>query len=65
MSEMPEFQMFLFDKFDKAILRAMQTVCTSLSNKFTQVHTLKMTIIIGIASFNMSINLHFFHQLLS
>ena len=38
----------------------MQTVCTSLSNRVTQSHTWKMSIIIGIASFIISLVLPFF-----
>ena len=42
MSEVPEYQRLSFDKFDEGaepILCDMQTVHTSLSNKFTQAHT--------------------------
>ena len=62
MSEVPEYQRFSFDKLDEVaepILRDMQTVGTSLSNKFTQAHTWKMSIIIGIASFIISMLLYF------
>ena len=63
MSQVPEYQRFSFDKLDEVaepILRDMQTVRTSLSNKFTQTHTWKMSIIIGIASFIISMVLLFF-----
>ena len=61
MSQVPEHQRFSFDKLDEVaepIFRDMQTVRTSLSNKFTQTHTWKMSIIIGIASFIISLVLH-------
>ena len=51
-----------FDKIDelaKSILRDKQTVRTSRSNKFTKDHTWKMSIIIGIVSFILSMVLHF------
>ena len=51
-----------FDKLDelaKSILRDKQTVRTSRSNKFTQDHTWKMSIIFGIVSFILSMVLHF------
>ena len=63
MSEVLEYQRLSFDKLDEVaepILRDMQTVRTSLSNKFTQAHTWKMSIIIGIASFIISTVLHIF-----
>ena len=60
---MPEYQRLSFDKLDEVaepMLRDMQTVRTSLSNRFTQAHTWKMSILIGIASFIISMLLHFF-----
>ena len=62
MSEVLEYQRLSFNKLDEVaepILRDMQTVRTSLSKKFTQAHTWKMSIIIGIASFIISTVLHF------
>ena len=63
MSEKPEYQRFQFDKLDEVadpIIRDMQTVRTRLSNNFTQSYTWKMSIIMGIASFKISMVLHFF-----
>ena len=60
---MPEYQRFSFDKLDEVaepILSDMHTARTSLSNKFTQAHTRKMPIIIGIGSFIISMVLRFF-----
>ena len=64
MSEKPEFERFQFDNFIEVadpIIRDMQTIRTRLSNNFTQSHTWKMSIIIGIASFIISMVLHFFY----
>ena len=66
MSEVPEYQRFSSDKLDEVaepILRDMQTVRTGLSNKFTQAHTWKISIIIGIASFIISMVLNFINYL--
>ena len=63
MSEVPEYQQLSFDKLDEVaepILCDMQTVRTSLSNKFKRAHTWKMFTIIGVASFIISMVLHFF-----
>ena len=63
MSEVPEYQRFSLDKLDEVsepILREMQTVHTSPNNKVTHARVWKMSIIIGIASFIISMILHFF-----
>ena len=62
MSEVPEYQRLSFDKLEEVaepILCDMQTARTRLSNKFKQAHTWKMLIIIGVASFIISMVLHF------
>ena len=62
MSEVLEYQPVSFDKVDEvaeAKLRDIQTVRTSLSIKSMHKLILKISIVIGIASFIISMNLHF------